>query len=455
MARRLLSGWLIALAALARSLALMFERAAADRSEPAADPDPVMAELAERYPGAPAHWLAHVAEGLSRTAEAGEVPLSLTSGAMAWPPPRPTAATASQEGPAPEPGATSQPVLGPPRRPPSPHPTSPPPARRAVEAAPSLAALQSRSSELWRRPAVTSRRARPVFAPPADPAPPNAGSEEVAPTAAHRPRPRPTVAVRAPSQARPDLPEPPAPAAETTRHEAVPSPAARPISEASPSVRPGPGALPETVDASPKARAASPIPSIATPLPIATAFEAPGGKAPRSMIHPQAERQVAVGAAHAKRPAPSLARRVRRVVFRALAALGAKPRADRHLASPRPRLRLVSETPAREGARRPVTPPLRAVFPTIAEPEPGAAPRRAASPIWPAPGPHATPRKPRLVWSQASSYVEAPRRASPPLVDDRWPAFPPKTFSPPPVAEVPAPRLEQLAREQEEGRWSV
>jgi hypothetical protein len=64
--RRLLSGWLIAMAALARSVAQVLERASEDRSEPILDP--VMAALAERYPGAPAplagaRGRAHVSDG--------------------------------------------------------------------------------------------------------------------------------------------------------------------------------------------------------------------------------------------------------------------------------------------------------------------------------------------------------------------------------------------------------
>jgi hypothetical protein len=68
--RRLLSGWLIAMAALARSVAQALERASEDRSAPL---DPVMAALAERYPGAPAHWLAHVAERTSQMADAASL----------------------------------------------------------------------------------------------------------------------------------------------------------------------------------------------------------------------------------------------------------------------------------------------------------------------------------------------------------------------------------------------
>jgi hypothetical protein len=42
---------------------------------------------------------------------------------------------------------------------------------------------------------------------------------------------------------------------------------------------------------------------------------------------------------------------------------------------------------------------------------------------------------------------------SPP--DDRWPALPPTTFAPPHGVAAPSPRWDLLAREQEEGRWSV
>uniref|UniRef100_B0T1D5 Uncharacterized protein n=1 Tax=Caulobacter sp. (strain K31) TaxID=366602 RepID=B0T1D5_CAUSK len=440
MARRLLSGWLIALAALARSLALMFERAAADRSEPA--PEPVMAELVTRYPGAPAHWLTHVAEGMARTAKAGEVPLSLTSDPMAWPPWRPTVTTASQEESAAAPDAADRPALDPPRR------SSPPPARRAVEAVPSLAALQSRASEVWRRPAVTARRpSRPVFAPPVDPVPARAVSENVAPpTTSHQPRPRPIVAVRVPSQARSYPSAPWVSAVETVRGEATPPAVAQPADEIRPSPRPEPQASPAGDGAPSKARAAPLIRSVAKMPPIVTAFEPPVGKAPRSMPHPEAERPAAIDAAPAKRPALSLARHVRRAIFQTLAALRDKPRADRQHASPRPHL--ASEAPIFDDARQPVQ-PLPFVFPSGAEPR--VASRRPA----PQTGLQAARRTPRLVWSQAPAQVQAPRQTPPPSVDNRWPAFPPKTFSPPPVAEAPAPRLEQLAREQEEGRWSV
>ncbi len=443
MARRLLSGWLIALAALARSLALMFERAAADRSELADDPDPVMTELAARYPGAPVHWLAHVAEGMARTAEAGEVPLSLTSDAMAWP----EAAASSHEGPAPELQSVVRPVAGPPR-----HPISPPPIQRAVEVVPSLEALRSRTSEVWLRPAVAPRRlSRPVFAPPADSAPPCAVPEDIAPNNTRQPRPRLTFRER--SRMHPDTPEPSAPMGETVKREVVSSAAARSIFEASPAMKPTPEARPNTIDAPPTARAASSIRPGAPP--IATTFEPPVDETSRSATQPETQRPVAVDAARVERPAPSAARRVRRAIFRVLAGLRAKSRADQHQIWTRPTLQLVSETPARQGVRWSASPSSRTVFPTIADP---AVPSHRTTPtirIGPKPDPHVARRRPRLVWSQESSQAEPPRQASPPLVDERWPAFPPKTLSPPPVAELPSPRLEQLAREQEEGRWSV
>lgn len=447
MARRLLSGWLIALAALARSLALMFERAAAGRPEPT--PDPVMAELAARYPGAPTHWLAHVAEYMARTAEAGEVPLSLTSDAIAWP----EAVSASSQGQAPEPESASRSVADTPRHPSS-RPVSPPPAGRAVGAVPSLEALQNRSSEVWRRPAAPGRRSRPVFVPLADPAPPRERSEDLTPSPQREPRPRLIVAVREPSEAHPDTPGSPTPTAETVKREVAPPAAAWPVSERPPAVRAEPETPPGTIDATPKAHATPPIRPIVAPSSTATAFEPPVDETPRPAIHLGTQRPVAIDAPRVERPTPSRTRRVRRAIFQVIAGLRAKPRVERHLSWTKPTLQLVSETPPRQSPQRPGSLPLRAVFPTIADP---VVPSHRTTPTTrsaPKPGPRAAPRRPRLVWSQAPSEV-ASRQAFPPSIDDRWPAFPPKTFSPPPLAELPLPRLEQLAREQEEGRWSV
>jgi hypothetical protein len=450
MARRLLSGWLIALAALARSLALMFERAAAGPSEPAADPDPIMAELAARYPGAPAHWLAHVAEGMARTAEAGEVPLALTSDAMAWP----EAALTPREGPAPEPKSAEQAVADTPHLPP-PHPVSPATVRGKVEAVPTLEALRSRSSEVWRRPAVAPRRlARPVFAPPsAGPAPPRTASQDLTPTNPHQHRPRLTV--RESFRIHPDTPEPPAPTVEAVKRQEGPSALARPVLETPSGVKSEPEARPGVTDAQVTARAASPIPPVAAPPPIATAVEPRAGETLRPAFRSETARLVPVDAAPVERPAPSRARRVRRAIFQALTGLRVKPHAVRWQAWTKPSLQLVSDTPPGQGAQRSTSLPTRPVFPTIADP---AVPSHRTAPtirVAPKSVPNTTPRRPRLVWSQEPSQVEPPRQASSPSVDDRWPAFPPQAFSPPPLAELPLPRLEQLAREQEEGRWSV
>ncbi len=111
--RRLFSGWLIAMAALARSVAQALERASEDRSSAAigAAPDPVMAALAERYPGAPAR----LAGACGRTdvpswRRRARTPLSLNSDPAAWPTPRP-------ETVAPPPAITETPVSSDARRP--------------------------------------------------------------------------------------------------------------------------------------------------------------------------------------------------------------------------------------------------------------------------------------------------------------------------------------------------
>jgi hypothetical protein len=68
-----------------------------------------------------------------------------------------------------------------------------------------------------------------------------------------------------------------------------------------------------------------------------------------------------------------------------------------------------------------------------------------------------TPRDPRrgLAIDRPSSTDAKVPHATRSSTDDRWPRFPPGVFAPPSVAAVPSPRLDQLAREQEEGRWSV
>jgi hypothetical protein len=189
--RRLFSGWLIAMAALARSVAQALERASEDRS--ASTPDPVMAALAERYPGAPVHWLAHVAERTSQLAEAGDVPLSLNSDPAVWPPTRPGASPPSVE--AMERAAVSH------------RPAPPRPATGREAAAPTLAALRERPSEVWRRPdAAPRRRPRPVFASPASPSAPEPSTRAASAMNASAPPSRPrsplSVKARSPSPAR-------------------------------------------------------------------------------------------------------------------------------------------------------------------------------------------------------------------------------------------------------------
>jgi hypothetical protein len=67
------------------------------------------------------------------------------------------------------------------------------------------------------------------------------------------------------------------------------------------------------------------------------------------------------------------------------------------------------------------------------------------------------PRDPRASFaSSRPSSARAGISQTPGVwVDDRWPRFPPGLFTPPVLAQIPSPRLDQLAREQEEGRWSV
>jgi hypothetical protein len=164
--RRLMSGWLIALAAMARATAAALERAAAERSAPAVDP--ILAELAERYPDAPAHWLTFVAERMSRAADAVEMssaPAESEAERLSAPEPLMAVAPGSMFADGPPPG---------------PAPITPGfrPARRREEAAtPSLAELASRSSEVWRRPSGSPNRpSRPVFARPAEAATPTAAA---------------------------------------------------------------------------------------------------------------------------------------------------------------------------------------------------------------------------------------------------------------------------------------
>jgi hypothetical protein len=67
---------------------------------------------------------------------------------------------------------------------------------------------------------------------------------------------------------------------------------------------------------------------------------------------------------------------------------------------------------------------------------------------------HLARQAPSFAAPRSSASRDASRRFAG-LSDDRWPALPPSTFAPPPAVEAPSPRWDQLAREQEEGRWSV
>lgn len=501
--RRLLSGWLIAVAALARSMALVLERAAADRPEPTPSsvPGPVMAALAERYPGAPDHWLALVAERTSRLAEAGAAPLSMSSQVSAWPASLPGAA-----GPL-------EPLM--PMTPAGNAAISPEPPRSSPphDAIPSLAALQGRSSEVWRRPqASPARRSRPVFAP-VEPAPARVVStSEGGAATGRRPRSPLTLETRPPSATPADMPSPVAPPAESVSRdwsgsEVSPVGVAEPAenafatpSKTSPALE---ATRPETVSQPepPQARrgdawpVAPPTPRFLLDKAFSTGSPAPGFLAlqPSVDVASRDASPLAVDrsadmanevAEHQSSLSPPSRSVARRSIFRTLAALGARPRAA-FLSS-----RQAAPKPASPG--RAVTPPdLDGRSFTPRSDASGATPHSASST---ATTPHAaafeedgppvrvelrdavaaTPQAPRATWTPSFANDEAPRdpRASFAIsrpsstnasahqavrssVDDRWPRFPPGLFAPLVVAEIPSPRLDQLAREQEEGRWSV
>ncbi|KQY30831.1 hypothetical protein ASD38_05540 [Caulobacter sp. Root487D2Y] len=514
--RRLLSGWLIAMAALARSVAQALERASEDRSAPA--PDPVMAALAERYPGAPAHWLAHVAERTSQLAEAGEAPLSLTSDPSAWPPVGPD-------------GLPSRPTT-----PTEPEPASrdprPPPASRRETAVPTLAALNDRSSETWRRPEVErKRRPRPVFA-----------SLEAAPTSERPTRPEPTpepgaaprrprsplTVVGSPSQAAARAPEPAAPL--SNRPKAPPSdpiwseaPPARAATPDAAEARPDPRRAPERplndhafVQAHPKAASedrskthpdrinAAPARRqrswfFARSARIERSLElsadpgrpARGGSAdttetiaPARAPVPQATFPASSSDVSAVKPDRTWLDKTppppRRSLFRTLAALGARRRANR-FTTPDPtgvRMTPPIDQPSRDAVPERSAPSFissRAI--PSAPPAPvfshlrGAPPSRTKADAVPRAARRILRGPPKAPLSDGETQVRDKRSsfATPPPVppraasrrlaaspsDDRWPALPPMTIAPPPGVEASPPRWDQLAREQEEGRWSV
>lgn len=513
--RRLLSGWLIAMAALARSLAKALERASEDRSAPL--PNPVMAALADRYPGAPAHWLAHVAERTSQLAQSGEAPLSLNADPATWPPARPDGL------PPPATLAEPEPASRDPRR--------LTPLVRRDNVVPTLAALRDRSSEVWRRPDLERpRRPRPVFAAVAS-APTLERPAAMEPgTTSRRPRSSLTF-VGSPSQAAASTPETATPAAgaeaptglprepsgsEPPQTRAATSDAAKawadlprpmerqPIDHVFMQARrkdEGEAEAPlDRTDALPVVRrqkswffARSSRVERAPDLSADPGWPAKMGRA--GTVEPiAATRAPALQAAfqasatdHSvaapdrswrEQPAPSR----RRSLFRKLAALAATPARTDHFpaseptgtraAQPidRPSPEALPERAARSftlsrtapSARRgPTFSRLEGVPPnrTKAEVAPRAARRivRGASKT-PSPDDETRAqgkrssfsRHPRTPPSRDASHGFA---ASPP--EDRWPALPPTTFMSPNGVEASPPRWDQLAREQEEGRWSV
>ena len=522
--RRLLSGWLIAVAALARSMALVLERAAADRSQPTPNsvPGPVMAALAERYPGAPDHWLALVAERTSRLADVGEAPLSLSSQPSVWPSSLPGATgPLAPLMPTPPAGDAAAP-----REPPRPVVNPTPRPAPQNDAVPSLSALQGRSSEVWRRPQVAQgRRPRPVFAP-VEPAPsrPASTSESDAPTG-RRPRSPLTLEVRAPSGPAADPPmDPPGPVAPSSKSVVrarswsdgkppgveeqaekalawLPPQPLEPERAAGPEAvrRPEPGEPQgELQEGPPIGRSASrslfaETSATASAVRDTSAFQSPVDAPPRRAAPPSADRPIVLDAAPPERPAftPSPARStVRRSIFKALAGLRDRARVSsvhHHQAAMKPApsgpaslgdMVSPADRGARSSAPRPdlsqpviAAPPAPHVRvsegddpPTRAEPRAVAAPTpRAPSPTWApsfAAGAFANDEAPRdpsadfAISRPPSARVGAPRTTGL-SIDDRWPKFPPTVFAPPLVAEIPSPRLDQLAREQEEGRWSV
>ena len=496
--RRLLSGWLIAVAALARSMALVLERAAADRSAPTPNsvPGPVMAALAERYPGAPDHWLALVAERTSRLAEAGAAPLSLSSQPSAWPASLPGAA-GPLEPLMPTTLAEDEAV---PRAPP--RPVAHTPARG--DDVPSLAVLQGRSSEVWRRPqGAQARRPRPVFAPvePASPRPASTSASD-APTA-RRPRSPLTLdigklspspgATLSPAA---ELPERVAPQPNTSfrgverpaegAFMAPPAaPKAGPRSTDRPEQRARRSDAPDAAPSFSRALSFGPpavLPSARDAVAFAPTVDAPPRGAPCTMNQPINPTPATVEPPAF--PSSSVGPVARRSIFRTLAALGERPRAasvlHRHAATksapsgialsptdPRSDHKAQSPAPPSHGpeAAPPAAPTPRAVAHGGDAPSIPSEPRAVM---------RSTPRRPSPTWAPSFANDEASRdpRANfaisrPPSAsngsprtarsssDDRWPRFPPNVFAPPVVAEIPSPRLDQLAREQEEGRWSV
>jgi hypothetical protein len=511
--RRLLSGWLIAMAALARSLALALERASEDRSAPT--PDPVMAALADRYPGAPAHWLAHVAERTSQLAEVGEAPLSLNSDPAAWPSARPDGLP-----PPPVTPAEPEPASHQPRRPPL----------RRDTAVPTLAALRDRSSEVWRRPDVERpRRPRPVFAAVASaPTPERPTATTEADPAPRRPR-SPLTFVGSAPQAVPDAPEPATPvpeAAPTTpprettwsqppQARVATSEAAKAWTDAQqPTARPPIDPVFTSARSKDALEHKAPSDRIDAPPVVRRQrswFFAKSRRVERSLDLPadpgrptkigRADTVETVAIARVPQPAfqaSTTDRSVaapdriwqdqalpprRRSLFQKLAALAAKPRAradhfpvsEPTEARASPPIDRPSPDTARGRSAPSFTPsrtaPSARPASAFSHPEDASPSRtkaetssRAARRIVRGTSKTPSPDDETRVQGKRSSFSRHPQApasrgasrgfaAAP--ADDRWPALPPTTFASPNGAEASPPRWDVLAREQEEGRWSV
>jgi len=500
-------------------VAQALERASEDRS---ATPDPVMAALAERYPGAPAHWLAHVAERTSQLAEAGEAPLSLNSDPAAWPSARP-------DGPAPPSAQSVEPE-------PASRGSQRPTPRRDTDV-PTLAALRDRSSEVWLRPDVQRpRRPRPVFAAvTAAPASERAPSATPGPDAPPRRPHSPLTFIGAPSPAVRIASEPLAPMSDTAGAKA-------PQHQTAWSEPPPSRATPDATNARLGSQGTTEKRSIdftsTSARPTDDVEDRPkmvsGRLGPQPTVHrqrswffakaasgrlgrplelsikmerrPEKDHGLAAEAAPAVDPPPTS----RAAGAFSTSAVGTltPDRTWRMEAPTAPRRNIFQKIAARRAPPRPRTEPIHAsesivsgraaverpsARPDPAHPPKTLAPSRAKSP--PRAGPafslvdrnaprsQTESREPRLIVHRAARLAfdapssidgtrdrdkrsiptplprTGPRPASRGVAvssrDDRWPALPPMTLASPHGVEASSPRWDVLAREQEEGRWSV
>jgi hypothetical protein len=172
----------------------------------------------------------------------------------------------------------------------------------------------------------------------------------------------------------------------------------------------------------------------------------------------------------------------RRSIFQRLAAFGAKPWTTKFLEFERtrasgPALREQEESSTQASALCSDFPPLAPSRQIAADP-----PVRVGSLPSPAPATFPTsappssardvrlktdvaPRAPsswrgtgaRETWPGFTRPDVSPARSAGRVADAaaRWPSLPARSPSPPQVAMLPSPRLEQLSRDQEEGRWNV